>query len=389
MKKRKGNQMTKPNVKKLFKQTHKVLGLVFCVFIAVVGISGAMFSYFPEFEALEKSYIERDKKGKEVLSFEEILTKFHEQRPNVEIFAISDTIGDPLEVRAIIQDEDHNDPAAFLGDNAAYYFVSRYTGEILPLISRKFFVMIVGLHRAFHPSIEHYVNHGIGNHIVGITTIVITLLSLIGLYLYIPMLKQNFSKNIKLNFKSKGYAFWYKLHSILGVYTSIFVLIMCLTGLYWSYGWFKTGVNKLIGYEEPKYEEIIEQGEPKPNNITEIIKVYSMAKEYAPEHNFHFGIPSRTNESYGILYFGKEYSGEFTYNPQTNESTFKDDDKNITIPLNEKFLYSMLDLHSGEFFGEIGRAIWCVSSLAMGVFGASGVAMFYKRTRNRRKSKGV
>jgi sulfite reductase (NADPH) flavoprotein alpha-component len=359
-----------------------------------------MFSYFHEFEALEKSYLERDKKG-EALSFEETLTKFHEQRPNVRIYTITEDnkknlIGKrevPLEIRAILKDEDLDDPALFVGKlhNAAYYFVSRYDGEILPLISRKFFVAVEWLHKAF--TITRNDPYGIGSHIVGLTTIVITLLSLMGLYFYIPMLKRNFSRNIKLDFKSKGYAFWYKLHSVLGVYTSIFVLIMCLTGLYWSYGWFNSIVHKLIGFEWPQYEQPIEQEqkEERPNNITEIIKAYNIVKDYAPNHYLHIGIPSRTDESYGISYIGDKYSGEFTYNPQTNETSFKDDDKDKeqNIPLNEKFIYSIYDLHTGAFFGEIGRALWCVSSLCMALFGISGATMFYKRTKRNRAAGAV
>ncbi|MDR0579065.1 MAG: PepSY domain-containing protein [Campylobacteraceae bacterium] len=53
------------------------------------------------------------------------------------------------------------------------------------------------------------------------------------------------------------------------------------------------------------------------------------------------------------------------------------------MPLNKRFLNSIQDLHSGAFFGETGKAIWCISSLSMTLFGISGVMMFYGRNRKK------
>ncbi|MDR0579568.1 MAG: PepSY domain-containing protein [Campylobacteraceae bacterium] len=45
----------------------------------------------------------------------------------------------------------------------------------------------------------------------------------------------------------------------------------------------------------------------------------------------------------------------------------------------------MQDLHSGAFFGEIGKALWCISSLSMALFGISGVVMFYRGKKTKTK----
>jgi sulfite reductase (NADPH) flavoprotein alpha-component len=54
--------------------------------------------------------------------------------------------------------------------------------------------------------------------------------------------------------------------------------------------------------------------------------------------------------------------------------------------LGEKFIANIYALHSGQFFGEVGKALWCVSSLSMALFGVSGAMMFYRRTRSNKRN---
>jgi sulfite reductase (NADPH) flavoprotein alpha-component len=206
------------------------------------------------------------------------------------------------------------------------------------------------------------------------------------------MLKQNFSKNIKPNFKAKGYSFWHKLHSITGVYTFVFVLLMSLSGLYFAYDWFKTGFYALIGYEREAYvpsekEEFI----PKPNDISEIARAYEIAVDNAPKDNgFMMWIPNRAGEFYGVGYKNRDYVGYvgdgMTIDMDSGAIKYN---KYIDKPFKEKALSSMPQLHYGTFFGEIGKALWCVSSLAMALFGVSGAIMFYKRTKRKREASAV
>jgi sulfite reductase (NADPH) flavoprotein alpha-component len=73
------------------------------------------------------------------------------------------------------------------------------------------------------------------------------------------MLKRNFIKSIKIDFKAKGYKFLYQFHTVFGVFTLLFVLIICLTGLYWSYGWCKSIFYTLAGVEKPKIVKVQKQ----------------------------------------------------------------------------------------------------------------------------------
>jgi sulfite reductase (NADPH) flavoprotein alpha-component len=57
--------------------------------------------------------------------------------------------------------------------------------------------------------------------------------------------------------------------------------------------------------------------------------------------------------------------------------------------LGQKLIQNIYALHSGQYFGEIGKAIWCASSLAMAMFSFSGAWMFYRRMRNKRGGRSL
>jgi sulfite reductase (NADPH) flavoprotein alpha-component len=376
--------MYKPNVKKLFKQTHKILGLVFCILIAFVGITGALLSYASELSRMEISYLERNKSG-DVLSTEQILQRFVEQKPKAKINGILyERDNKPLGIRTRynLNDVDPNDELIFEagdGSSVAFYSLSPYTAEILPTLSGKIFRVITTLHASLAAN-------EIGRNVVAITTMVIMVISIIGLYIYFPMLKQNFSKSMKIDFKSKGYGFWYKLHSVIGVYTFVFVFIMCFSGLTFSYDWFRTLFHKAIGYEHNYEPQEAKQQEPKPFDMQEVISALEIAKTKAKENDaiLVYNIPNMTNEPYIVFYKNKDYATycgghSLSIDMQTNETIHEDEgDKSL-----KEQITCMGAIHAGHFFGEIGKALWCVSSLAMGLFGVSGVMMWWKRNRKK------
>jgi sulfite reductase (NADPH) flavoprotein alpha-component len=382
------------SVKRALKESHKILGLVFCVFIAIIGVSGAILVYDNELSRLESGFLERNKQG-EILTVEETISRFLEQKPNAKIGVLSydGKESDHLGIRAFFDKNvaDPNDPHTLYGGTIGFYSVSRYDGEILSVLSAKLMRAITMLHVSLDFTMPKVAGEerAIGSQIVGISTIVIILLSITGLYFYIPMLKRNFSRNIKPDFKAKGYAFWYKLHNVTGVYTCIFVLIMCLTGLYFQYDWFKAVVHTLINYEREPYERVERESIPKPFDIKESAKAFQIAIDNMPEgYGFMLFIPDEMNRPYGAVYKNRDYVGygggdSMDIDMENNKTTYR---KYGDASTQDKILSSISQLHYGTFFGEIGKALWCLSSLAMALFGVSGAMMFYRRIRRPRKN---
>src|SRR5690606_5921797 len=95
----------------------------------------------------------------------------------------------------------------------------------------------------------------IGRPIVGVATIIFLILSITGIVLWFPnkKLKKLKWKNLKPGFKIAWRAKWkrinHDLHVTLGFYTAVFLIIMSLTGLFWSFEWYKDAGSAVLGTE--------------------------------------------------------------------------------------------------------------------------------------------
>src|SRR5690606_2257469 len=91
----------------------------------------------------------------------------------------------------------------------------------------------------------------VGRPIVGVATIIFLILSISGIVLWFP--KKIKWKTVKQGFKIKTNANWkrinHDLHNTLGFYSCIVLIIMCITGLCWSFESYKNGLGNLIGAE--------------------------------------------------------------------------------------------------------------------------------------------
>ncbi|MDR3178121.1 MAG: PepSY domain-containing protein, partial [Campylobacteraceae bacterium] len=216
----------------------------------------------------------------------------------------------------------------------------------------------------------------------------IIILSISGLWLYLPAMRRNFLKSMAINFKRGWFALLYKLHIVIGVYTLIFVLIMCLTGLYWSYGWYRTMLYKIAGVEQPVRGNMQRQQPPKMPSINDmgyIDTVYTVFKDNIGEEYVSSTISTASqNGTYSVSY--QDAKGDMSrvqVDIEKNKIVSNSKLVNANRTLGEKFMSSIYPLHSGYFFGEIGKFLWCVSSAAMALFMISGYVMFYKRIKAR------
>src|SRR5690606_23515812 len=91
----------------------------------------------------------------------------------------------------------------------------------------------------------------VGRPIVGVATIIFLILSISGIVLWSP--KKTKWKTVKQGFKIKTNANWkrinHDLHNTLGFYSCIVLIIMCITGLCWSFESYKNSLGNLIGAE--------------------------------------------------------------------------------------------------------------------------------------------
>ncbi|MGJ7033037.1 PepSY-associated TM helix domain-containing protein [Niabella hirudinis] len=124
--------------------------------------------------------------------------------------------------------------------------VNPYTGTIAGNTetgSSKFFMTMMKLHRWL------LMEQSVGRIIVGIATLIFVLLLLSGIILWLPRRLRYWKQGLAILFSGKWKRINHDLHNVLGFYSFIFLLIMSLTGLCWSFEWYKTGASKVLGAE--------------------------------------------------------------------------------------------------------------------------------------------
>lgn len=133
----------------------------------------------------------------------------------------------------------------------AAVFVDQYTGEVLGEPGRlEFFQYMFRLHRWLmdeRPEDENAVFWG--KMIVGISTLLMVVIILTGIVLWWPKTMQALKPRSKIALRKGWHRFWYDLHVAGGIYATLLLLAMALTGLTWSFEWYNKHFYALLGVE--------------------------------------------------------------------------------------------------------------------------------------------
>nr|MBI1229665.1 PepSY domain-containing protein [Cytophagales bacterium] len=124
--------------------------------------------------------------------------------------------------------------------------VNPYTGEITVSgdpVGSAFFMTMFRLHRWLLLDTE------IGRPIVGWATIIFTLIIISGMVIWIPKKVKYWKQGLRIKWSGNWKRINHDLHNTLGFYSAFLLLVMSLTGLYWSFPWYKEGLFKVLGVE--------------------------------------------------------------------------------------------------------------------------------------------
>ena len=392
--------------KKFWFKVHFILGLAFGFILLVVGITGGLLSFEKEILKVinPQSYVVLVPPKAQKAEAHEMIAALKQHIPDAKINSV--TFFSHQTSSAIINIASSN-PQQRKGIN---YYINPYTCELLPQIKGEtFFKAVEDLHRRLMLG-------NIGKQLVGITTVALIILLFSGLYLYFPRLKRTFLASFTFSFKSQGRYFLHTLHSSLGLWVLPLYLVTVLTGLYWSYDWYRQGLHNLSGVPLPTRPAVIvnknaeNQTKTPLNNVTPSLKK-TQNKEQIKRFNELFDtqmsqaiklfetvlqkeysqatirVPN-SGTIYTISYFDKQAAHSRARNQiqidiqnksVLNHSRYEDK------PLNEKLMSSILPIHSGEFFGTIGQILMFISSMLMPLFAITGLMLYLNRKHNKKK----
>jgi uncharacterized iron-regulated membrane protein len=126
--------------------------------------------------------------------------------------------------------------------------VDPYSGAILKDVVQKerFFFIVLQLHR-------YLLLGDIGKSITGASCLMFVSLLLSGFILWLPKKWKHLRQRLSFKKKASLRRFNWDFHAVLGFYSLLFLLIISLTGLVWSYKWYENMIYKVTdGTSKPK-----------------------------------------------------------------------------------------------------------------------------------------
>ena len=229
-------------MKKIFRKIHLWLSVPFGLIITLVCFSGAMLVFeneVNEWFRRDLYYVETVKESP--LPMDKLLEK------------VATTLPDSVAVTgvSISSDPGRAYQVSLSKPRRASLYVDQYTGEVKGKSERSgFFMFMFRMHRWLLDSMNPG-NEGIfwGKMIVGVSTLLLVFVLISGIVIWWPRTRKALKNSLKITATKGWRRFWYDLHVAGGMDALIFLLAMALTGLTWSFPWYRTAFYKVFGVE--------------------------------------------------------------------------------------------------------------------------------------------
>ncbi len=365
-------------LKKTLFQLHWFFGITAGLVLALMGITGAAVSFQDEIlRALNPSVLTVEKREAGVLPPAELVRK------------LEATEGQTVAM-LFVESESGNAARVFFtpppGERRGQLrYFDPYTGDYMgDVVGQEVFGFLLQFHRFL-------VMGDTGRNITGACTLILVFFCLSGLYLRWPRQVASWRAWLTLDWRKKGRAFNWDLHSVFGTWCLLAYLLSALTGLYWSYDWYSQGLTKLLS-DAPQNERVRKRG-PAPEGPAPVANydaiwssIYSNAGPGLSAYNIR--MPAVAGQPATVYYLLNNSPHDRALNqinldPATGE--VKSHDRYASKTLGSQLLTSVYALHTGSYFGLAGRIILTVSSVLMPLFFITGWLLYLDRRRKKRQ----
>lgn len=226
---------------RFFRKIHLWLSLPFGLVIAVVCFSGAMLVFENDVMQLARRDLYRvERTATERLPVGTLAAQVAAALPDSVAVTGVTIYADPLRTCEV----------SLSRPRRASLFADPYTGAIKGRSERApFFACMFRLHRWLSDNMRPEGGVFVGKLVVGISTLAFVIVLVSGIAVWWPRTRKTLRHTLKIDVRKGWKKFWHDLHVAGGMYALVFLLAMALTGLTWSFAWYRAGFYKLFGAE--------------------------------------------------------------------------------------------------------------------------------------------
>lgn len=369
-------------MRRFFYQIHLVLSIPFGLVIMTVCLTGAALVFEKEItEVFRRDLYTVDRLTEKTLPLEVLAAQ------------VADTLPDSVSVAGITV---FSDPRKTYQVNLskprrASIFIDPYTGEIKGRHERPaFFTCMFKLHRWLLDSMKPGETIFVGKQIVGISTLIFVVILLSGVAVWIPRTRKALRNRLKIALNKGWRRFGYDLHVAGGLYAAILLLGMALTGLTWSFPWYRTAFYALFGVEtkhshpstppDPSKRPSQRQKEPLFGCWEQ---AYEQVSGLHPDFR-ELTVSEKTVSVSKDRWGNQRASDRYTFDPATGkitgETLYQDQEASGKI---RGWIYSV---HVGSWGGLTTRILSFLASLVGGLLPLTGYYLWIKK-RFRKRTK--
>lgn len=372
-------------LKRVLFQIHWFLGITAGLVLAVIGVTGAMMSFEQEImEAISPGVAEVAVRAEAPLTPDALVASFLEGQPGRRVQQVTLSAEPGRSARLRLE--------GLRGGRGEDVYVDPYTGAALgTLRGREFFQDVRSLHRWL--LIPRDEGSNIGRQITGASTIALIYFGLSGLYLRWPRRPLDWRQWFRIDLRLRGRSFYWALHSVIGTWVLLVYLLLALTGLSWSYSWYKNGLTVVLTGEQPAPRgERRPQGGPgeAPAEMPSLDAAWAgFGREVgAGYRSVAITVPRRAGQPVEISYVPdyartNRQTGRISFDAMTGDLV-RHEPLRRDIPLGREMNSGLYELHTGEWFGVPGRIINGVAALLMPLFTITGFLLYIDRRRKKR-----
>lgn len=373
-------------IKAALLQVHSVAGLVLALLLSLIALTGVIMSFEDEIvEHLNAGIMQVVPRTTPALLPDELVARLKAVPDAGKITAIM-LSSDPsasVHVR-FARDEQGARPSSL--------YVDPYDGHVLGVPrGEDFFATVRRLHRwLLIPGDAK----GWGRQITGVAALGLIVMLISGLVLRWPRRASSVKMWLKPNLGLSGRGLHRSLHAVIGTWMLPVYLVMTLTGLWYSFDWYKDGAVWLLSRPhvavakmQPKQSR--PPGRPEPAQPVGFDRAWS-ALQHEESDGFaraQLTLPAGPGTVMRIRSWPNDSTlesmrDEFRIDAVTGQIVTAERYADKT--LGEKAIAGVLDIHRGAVLGWPGKLAFMIAAASMPLFTVTGILLYLSRRRLRR-----
>ena len=367
-------------LKRAIYDIHLLLGLISGIIVFIVSITGCFYAFKAEIESLTQPYRHVAKQEQSFQDPSRLISVARDTLPERNLQSI--TYGQRDDAAEVIFYE--ADPEFHRG-----VFLNPYTGEVLKVkdYSRDFFQFI------FDGHFQLWLPRHIGKPIVSTGVLIFVVLLITGIVLWWPKRKAE-RESFRIHWKAPWKRRYFDLHSVLGFYFFLILLIIALTGLVWGFQWFgealysATGGEKQTAFRVPGSDTTAASSKDTAHPLDYVWHTLSSDHPGAAEIAIFAPAADQAIYAYANPDEQTYWKTEYRYFDQNTLEEIEVETiwgKMEDAALPDKIRRLNYDIHTGAIAGLPGKIIAFLASLVAASLPVTGFLLWWRKRKEKKK----